>query len=192
MNETFELIKNIIETRRTVKPVQMNGRRIPDEQVQELLALADWAPTHGYTEPWRFTVFSRPADFCSQHAELYRQHTEPEQFQALNYEKYLHMGDEASHVVVVVMQRGNLAKIPVLEEAAATAAAIQNILLGATALGISSFWSTGGLTYHPAMKAWLQLREEDQVMGVLYLGYSDKPVQPGRRNIPLPEKVTWR
>jgi nitroreductase len=50
------------------------------------------------------------------------------------------------------------------------AAAIQNILLGAMALNISSFWSTGGMTYHPELKRYLNLEEEDQVIGLLYLG----------------------
>lgn len=49
------------------------GKRTPDEQIMQLLALADWAPTHGYTEPWRFVVFGgdKVKDFCQQHAQKY-------------------------------------------------------------------------------------------------------------------------
>ena len=53
MTERFEIIADIIRSRRSIKPVKMNGKKIPDEQVKELLKLANWAPTHGRTEPWR-------------------------------------------------------------------------------------------------------------------------------------------
>ena len=57
MNDRFEIIASIIKNRRSIKPVKMNGKKIPDEQVRELLKLANWAPTHGRTEPWRFIVY---------------------------------------------------------------------------------------------------------------------------------------
>ncbi len=193
MNDSFATISEVIRHRRTTKPPKMNGQRIPDEQIRQLLELADWAPTHGHTEPWRFIVYARDKvqDFCRSHAELYRQQTDPEKFTDEKYKKLLHMGDKASHIVVAYMQRGNLTKIPVLEEIAATACAIQNILLGASALGIASYWGSGGMAYHPSMKNMLQLREEDIVLGVLYFGYSDNPAHAGKRTTPLEEKVKW-
>jgi nitroreductase len=88
------------------------------------------------------------------------------------------------------MERGNLLKIPAFEEVAAVSSAIQNILLGATALSMASFWSTGGAILKPGFKEFLQLREEDQVMGVLYLGYADQNPE-GKRTVPLENKVKW-
>jgi len=192
MTERFEIIADIIRSRRSIKPVKMNGKKIPDEQVKELLKLANWAPTHGRTEPWRFIVYSgdKVKEFCRHHAELYKAHTPPERFEQANYEKQLHNGDLASHIIIAVMQRGDLPKIPALEEIAATAIAIQNILLGATAAGIASFWSTGGMTHHPVMKSFLQLREHDIVMSVLYLGYTDEQMK-GKRQSEIDEKVVW-
>jgi nitroreductase len=193
MNATFENIAAVIRARRTIKPPQMSGARIPDEQVWQLLSLADWAPTHGHTEPWRFKVYTdnKVTQFCQSHADLYKQHTAPDKYQPEKYEKLLHMGDKASHVIVAYMQRGNLPKIPALEEIAATSCAVQNLLIGATALGIASYWGSGGIAYHPAMKVFLHLREEDLVLGILYLGYTDKEVPTGKRLVPLSEKVKW-
>ena len=71
------------------------------------------------------------------------------------------------------------------------AIAIQNILLGATAAGIASFLSTSGLTHHPAMKNFLQLKDEDVVMGIVYLGYSDEKME-GNRRTEMDEKATWK
>jgi nitroreductase len=190
MDTTFSTVSTIIKNRRTIKPFMMNGNKIANEQVAELLELADWAPTHGLTEPWRFVVYANPADFCHQHAELYKQNTPADEFAEGVYNNFYTQGDKVSHVIIAVMQRGNLPKIPAFEEIAATASAIQNILLGATALNMASFWSTGGMILKPAMKAFLNLRDEDEVMGVLYLGYADEHPQ-GMRRVPLTEKVRW-
>lgn len=187
---TFTTISNIIKTRRSVKPAMMNGHKIPNGHVAALLELADWAPTHGYTEPWRFTVYENPAEFCLQHAELYKQSVSSEDFNETVYTNFQHQGDKVSHVIITTMKRGDLPKIPAFEELAAVSSAIQNILLGATALNMASFWSTGGVILKPAMKEFLQLREEDHVMGVLYLGYADQYPE-GKRNTPLEEKIKW-
>lgn len=168
----------------------MNGKKIPDEQVEALLELADWAPTHGSTEPWRFVVYSNPTDFCHQHAELYKQSVTTDNFDNGTYNKLYTQGDKASHVIVAVMKRGSLPKIPAVEEIEAVACAVQNILLGATAMGIASFWSTGGMISKQPMKDMMELGEEDRLTGVLYLGYADNN-PAGSRVIPLKEKIKW-
>jgi len=187
------VIEKVIKERRSIKPAQMNGKKVPDELVKKFLEMADWAPTHGLTEPWYFMVYSgeKVKQFCIDHAGLYKDNTPEDKFMSAKYEKLLHNGDMASHIIVVAMKRGNNPKITALEEISATAAGVQNILLSATANGVASFWSSGGLTFHPALKSYLNLRDDDQVMGILYLGYSDQPLMAGRRIKPLDEKVSW-
>ena len=186
----FSIVSDIIKSRRSTKPAVMNGGKIPHEQVKQLLELADWAPTHGFTEPWRFTIYANPANFCNQHAELYKQNTSVQDFNEAVYNNFYNQGNKVSHVIIAIMKRGDLPKIPAIEEVAAASAAIQNLLLGATALNIASFWSTGGMILKPAMKHFLNLRDEDEVMGVLYLGYADE-YPAGVRKTPLEEKITW-
>lgn len=189
-NQDFITISNIIKKRRTVKAQAMNGNKIPNGHVAALLELADWAPTHGLTEPWRFVVYENPADFCHKHAELYKMYTPAENFIDASYNNFMTQGDKASHVIVPVMKRGDLPKIPVFEEIIAASCAVENLLLGATALNINAFWSTGGMILKPAMKDFLGLGDDDHVMGVLYLGYADEQPE-GRRKIPLEQKITW-
>jgi nitroreductase len=192
MEDKFEIVAETIRTRRTIKPGQMNGRQIPDEQIQQLIELANWAPTHGNTEPWKFFIYAgneKVRLFCRDHANLYQQ-SAGDNPDPSTIEKILHMGDQASHLIIAVMQRGKLSKIPVLEEIAATSAAIQNLLLGAHALGLAAYWGSGGMVYRPQMKDFLGLGEEDVVLGALYLGYSDI-VKSGVRQIPVSEKVKW-
>src|SRR5436305_3293278 len=120
MNE-FEVLQHIIRTRRSVKPGLMNGRKIEDPIIQQLLELSDWAPTHGYTEPWRFIVYSGTAleQFCSDHAEMYREVTPAEKFNNAKYEKLKHTADKLSHLIIVYLERAENVKIPVVEEIAA-------------------------------------------------------------------------
>ena len=190
----FEQVQQIIRNRRSTKPALFNGQSIPQEQVQQLLELADWAPTHAHTEPWRFVVYAGKAaqQFCADHADLYKSHTPADKFVTAAYEKQLHNGDKASHIIAVLMKRGDNPRIPVIEEVSAVSAAVQNILLGAETLGISVLWSTGGLTHHPALKEYFGLSEQDLVIGLLYMGYADNPVKEGKRIVPLQEKITWK
>lgn len=186
------MIGEVIKRRRTVKPSFFNGKHLNKEEVIHLLELADWAPTHKHSEPWRFLVFGpeRVADFCLGHAALYKAHTPEDQYEAPKFEKLLHLGDRTSHLIVVYMKRSVSPKLPEWEELAATACAVQNILLGAEAAGIAAFWSTGGMTNHAAIKPWLNLNDDETPVGLLYLGYTDS-VPNGTRRIPLQDKIRW-
>jgi nitroreductase len=192
-NNNFEAVAATIKNRRTIGSGKMNGQKIADENVNELLALADWAPTHGRTEPWRFFVYGGESltRFGKIHAELYWNNTPEDKRQLATYDKLEHNVDKASHLVIAVMKRGSNEKIPQLEEVAAASAAIQNILIGATAMGVASFWSTGGMAHKQALKDYLDLEQDDIVMGLIFLGYTDEPAKDGVRNIPLSEKIKW-
>lgn len=189
----YQQVAATIKNRRSVSWSKMNGKKIADETINELLVLADWAPTHGRTEPWKFFVCASDAltQFGKTHADLYWANTAEDKRLEATYEKLLHNVDLASHLVIATMQRGNNPKIPQIEEIAAASAAVQNILLGATALGIASFWSTGGMCHSPALKQYLRLDADDIVLGLLFLGYTDEPAKDGLRNRPLNEKVEW-
>jgi hypothetical protein len=41
------------------------------------------------------------------------------------------------------------------------------------------------------MKDHFLLKEEDEIMGFLFLGYTDQEWPKGRRIVPLEEKITW-
>src|SRR5215217_2784666 len=191
MTELFNNIAEIIKNRRSVKPFMMNGSKISDEQVKHLLELANWAPNHGLTQPWRFVVYSNPVDFCQQHAALYKANTPESEYIQGTYDNLYTQGTKVSHAIIAIMERGNLPKIPIFEEEWAAAAAVQNILIGATALNIASFWSTGGMILKPAMHSFLDLRDEDRVIGVIYLGYADD-YPKGVRNDTVSDKTEWR
>jgi nitroreductase len=191
MNNDFSILSGIIKNRRSIKPALFNGNKIPDEQIEQLIELADWAPTHTSSEPWRFVVFSgeKVNEFSRQHALFYQQFTPAEKFMQGKFDSIIANGERSSHLIVCIMKRSN-EKIPVMEEMAAACCAVQNILLGAAALDIATLWSTGGMTLHPAMKNHFQLNELDEILGILFLGKTDEHIE-GKRKIALSEKVVW-
>jgi nitroreductase len=188
---TFEIVSEVINRRRTTKPAKMNGRIIPDEEVMQLLALGDMAPTHKHTEPWRFFVYSgdKVKGFINDHAELYKK-SAGEEFKQDKYDKILAYGNNVSHIIVTAMKRDQEERIAEVEEIAAVSASIENILLGATSMGIANFWSSGGMTHKDEFKHFLGLGDKDAVIGILYLGYTDFSFE-GKRVIPLEDKITW-
>ena len=68
----------------------------------------------------------------------------------------------------------------------AVAAGIQNLLLGATALGLASFWSTPAITRPPAVLELCGFTPDDRLVGVIYLGWAaqDCPA-PERPRLPI-------
>lgn len=193
-NELFQLIANTITHRRTTKVNFMNGEKIADEEIAKLLELADSAPTHGRTEPWRFIVYKDKSlqQFCADHAQLYWETTDEKVRTETKRTSIQNQYKNASHLIITYMKRTENARIPAQEEYAAVCAAVQNMQIGATALGIACIWSTGGATYKPEMKKYLALQKEDEMVALLFLGKSDKEAGLPVRNIPLNQKTIWK
>lgn len=192
MNSSIEQINELIHNRRSTKPRYFNGKKIEDAVVWQILENANWAPTHGLTQPWRFKVFTddglkKLADF---QANVYQQLTPSSDFKPEKYERMKTNVLQSSHVVVICMARQTSEKIPRIEEIEAVACSVQNMALTASAYGICSFWGSGGITYTQELKDFLGLGEKDICLGYLYLGYSDRPSASSRRD-PIQDKVEW-
>ena len=67
-------LETIIKHRRNIKPQFFTSDVIPDQEIKDILESANWAPTHGFTEPWRFVVFSGSSRqaFATFHSDTYR------------------------------------------------------------------------------------------------------------------------
>ncbi|MGH9153619.1 MAG: nitroreductase family protein [Acidimicrobiales bacterium] len=151
----------------------------PEEhELVALLAAAEAAPDHGRLRPWRFHVLSgRPKDdFGAVLAEAYLRRcadagTEPVPA-ALDKER-TKLG--RAPVVVVAACVPVPGPVPEIEQVAAVGAAVQNLLLAATALGYGSMWRTGHVAYDPRVKAALGLAATDHIMGFVYLGTVPRP-----------------
>jgi nitroreductase len=187
------IIEDLIAQRRITDPDDFNGEIIDDNHFLAMLEAANWAPTHGYTEPWRFLVFTpeKVKTFGALHAQVYKENTSSEQFLQKKYDKLFHRADKASHVVVVVMEYGSKSNILEIEEICAVACSVQNMLLVAANYNIASFWGTGGMCFHPMMAKNLMLTENQKILGFLIFGKTDNVLKSGTRNSPITSKTTY-
>ena len=166
-------VTEVIQNRRTVYPEFFSDRKVHKEQIELMLDNAKWAPTHKLTQPWFFKVFydEGTKTFGEFFSETYKKIAAPEMFSEMKYNKMKNRAEKSSAVIVACMRRDEKERVPEVEELASANAAIQNMLLTATAYGIGVYWGTGGVTYKPKMKDFLGLKPQDQVLGVLFLGY---------------------
>ena len=68
-------ILQLIRRRRSIFPKDYSGAPVPRHLIHRALEAANWAPTHGKTEPWRFVVFCSTAGLA-QFRELKRASTQ--------------------------------------------------------------------------------------------------------------------
>jgi len=188
-----EELKAIIEKRRSIFPKDYSPERVEDIVIEEMLENANWAPTYGKTEPWRFTVFTgdglqKLADFQS---NLYKEKATAEvNFEERKFNKLRNNPLKASHVIALGMKRDPREKIKEIEEIEAVACAVQNMYLTATAHKVGCYWGSGGVTYMEEAKPFFGLGAEDKLLGFLYVGKPNIEWPEGKRS-PIHEKVTW-
>jgi len=187
-----DLFNELARRRRSVFPDQFDtSRKVDDAIITEILTNATWAPNHGRTEPWQFTVFSgnglqQLADFQS---ELYKNEA-GDNFKEITYNKLKQQPLRASHIIAIGMKRTTSKPIPEIEDIEAVACAVQNIYLSVTAYGLGGYWTTGGITYKASAKPFFGLDEQDKLLGFFYIGQVAIPSTSATR-LPMEEKVKW-
>ena len=182
----------LIRRRRTIKPKDMSDKPVEPAILAAILENANWAPTHGMTEPWRFFLFTgdgrqRLADFCQ---SLYRKITPEDAFRQDKFDKLQTQPLQAPVVIAVGMKRQAIEKIPEIEEIAAVSCAVQNMHLTASALGMAGFWSSPPLAYTDEMREWLGLEDKrDKCLGFFYLGWPESEEWPEGTRGDIADKV---
>ena len=194
MNPDISQIKHLIAERRSVKPVQYSGERIDDHLVEMVLEAANWAPTHGYTEPWRFVVFTEDAlsSLGKFMADLDQPDNSIEGFNQQRYDRLFKRPQMSSHVIGIGMKPGNNPKVPEIEEICSTAMAVQNMWLMAHSLGLGAYWSTGALAFRDETRNFFGLDPDCKSLGFFYMGIPAGKVPAGRRISEIEAKTTWR
>jgi nitroreductase len=186
-----------IRTRRSVG--KMRRERPPREAIEAILEAATWAPNHRMTEPWRFIVLAGEARQAlgSVMAETQAAGRSAANADATAIEEARAATVKAATkplrapvVIAVAVEPVVGPKIVEIEEIATGAAAVQNMLLAAHALGLAAIWRTGGPSYDPAVKAFFGLTPAAHLLGFVYIGYPDGAV-PERVRTPAARFTQW-
>ena len=194
--DTAGIVERVIRARRTAKvladePLPAAGAR---EMVEELVAAAGWAPFHrpaarAHLEPgaltsivpWRFHLVDAPA--CRALRQVLLERGDGSKIPRL-------LGAAAALVQATWLP--NPPRGPVvglfeateenMEHVAAAGAAVQNLLLGATARGVPTYWSSGGVLRTAEVFGWMGIPAREILLGSVFLFPEEHPgaeVNPG-------------
>ncbi len=186
-------INELIRERRTIYPEQFSERQVHREQIEVILNNAQWAPTHGNTQPWRFKVFTDEGrqTLSTYLGQAYLNFTPEDKQNDLKLKKLILRPLKSSVVIAVCMKRQAEEKILEIEEIEAVACAIQNIHLTCTAYGLGGFWSSPKLIYTQEMNDFLNIGNKDKCLGLFYIGYPAIEWPKAHRK-PLEYTTEWR
>lgn len=168
-------------SRRTVPPVKMAGPGPDEDQLRRILEAGLAAPDHGMLRPFRFVVVR--GEGRARLGELFAAAIAAEAPGTSEAELEKHRSGPARAPVIVVvaarLEPGH-PKIPEIEQLASAAAATQNILVAAHALGFAAKWATGKPAYAAGVRDGLGLAGNDRIIAILYLGSpaADHPIPP--------------
>lgn len=169
----YQDILHLVKKRRSLYPQQMlENIEIEEEKIDQLLEVANHAPSHKRTEPWRFIVMK--GNSLNEFIDMQKNILENQSSEAVNLsQKFLKLDkrkEQISHIIAICMARDEKERIPVCEEEYAVACSVQNMLLTCDSLGIIGYWSTGATAFTREMHSFLELNEKDKCLGYLMLG----------------------
>ena len=132
MPEALDLLK----TRRSIKPIELNGPGPSTSEIETLLTVASRVPDHGKLTPWRFIVFEGDARLAAGEkiaAQFRTKRPDATPDQVEHERKRL---ARAPLVIAVVSRAAPHVKIPEWEQIMSAGAATTSLVMAAHALGL--------------------------------------------------------
>jgi nitroreductase len=160
----------LLQTRRSLKPVELVGPGPSAAEIETLLTIASRVPDHGKLAPWRFIVFEGEARLAAGQAieTAFRAKYPAANPEQLDYERKRLA--RAPLVIAVVSRAGPHVKIPEWEQVLSAGAAAMSLVLAAHALGYGANWITEWYAYDRAVLDALGLKDNEKVAGFIHIG----------------------
>ena len=187
-----ESVLEAIRTRRNVR--EFTDKPVTVDDLKTIIEAATWAPNHRHTEPWRFIVLAKDGELRKQVAQIVHDWTydnikNPNQKRRIDSSAAAkrEILDAPAFMYVYALEGPN--EEVTRENYAATACAVQNLLLAAHSIGIGVGWSTG----KPCLadvRSTIGAEPDWQTVGALYIGYPAE--KPEAKRTPVDDVTTWR
>ena len=188
-------VSDAIRTRRSVK-IFKDTAPLDRETVESLIEAATWAPNHYFTEPWKFFVVEgegrkQLSDVMRKWAVAKADDTDSQDAEK-RIMKVAAKPLLAPTIIMVVLSRDlDNKKAIYTEDVCAVAAATQNMLLEAHSKGIGAIWKSGPAYQAEPVKDFFNLRQDEEILGAVFLGESDMRKDVKVNRIPIQEKTEW-
>jgi nitroreductase len=163
---------------------------VPRELIEKLLDAAVQAPNHYKVRPWRFVVLSGEGLRKLGDVMAASQQTQHPEFPPEAFDKCRTLPLRAPVVIAVGVDKPGDTRVVEIENVAATAAAVQNLLLAAHSVGLGAKWRTGEWARDPIVKEFLGFASDQHVIGFIYMGYPEFVAEPAPRPS-FEDRVVW-
>jgi nitroreductase len=154
---------------------------LPRELIEKLLHAAVQAPNHYKVRPWRFVVLSGEGLKKLGDVMAASQQERHPDFPLEAFDKCRVLPLRAPVVIAVGVDKPSEAKVLEIENVCAAAAATQNLLLAAQALGLGAKWRTDIWARDAKVKEFLGFDADQHIIGFIYLGYPEFEAEPAPR-----------
>jgi nitroreductase len=191
-------VTEAIKKRRAVR--QYRPDPVSRAEILAVLDAANHAPSGINRQPWEFVVVTGKkiaemgASYRSTLDEYLAYWDQSPMRDFITRDGFIRFSETfgGAPVVIVVLipidEKTNLRKAD-LESASA---ALENLLLAATALGLGTCWMTGPLRDEKTLRRILSIPDDREIVAVTPLGYPAKvPAAPPRVDPTLERKVRW-
>ena len=178
--DVFASARALICSRQNVSPKRLVEPGPSDEQLGALLSLAAAAPDHGCLTPWRFVIV--PAEQRHRLAEVFALAL-IDRDPGARLEQIESARDKAHRAPLLIVAVACLGPrepdTPALERMVSMGAAIQNLLLGAYAMGFGAGLTSGQAMSSPRLRALCGLVDGEVPVCCVNVGSVTK-LKPGR------------
>jgi nitroreductase len=173
----FDDLGTLVRARRTSMLVDKE-RDVPIEVVEQLCELAQWAPNHKRTWPWRFALFTGESRrrLGEAIAEVLAANGE----EAFKVDKARTKYLRTPTTLVLGSAPGD-SPTRTAENRDAAAAGLQNLLLGATALGLATYWGSCPKGANDAVAELCKFEPGTFIVSLTYLGWATSHVEAPNR-----------
>jgi nitroreductase len=184
---------NAILKRRSIR--KYKNQEVPKEKIKKVLEAANWAPSNGNSQPWKFTVtkgeyvdkvcnvfYNWAKDYIPNAPYIPKEKVPGMLKYAENF------GGAPVHIIVTHEIYED--EIKTKEALMAASAAIQNLCLAAWEEGLGTVWIGGHVLYAEETREILQLSENQEIVGIIPIGYPDENPAATER-MDLGQKVEW-
>ncbi|MBC3381785.1 NAD(P)H nitroreductase [Serratia fonticola] len=126
------------------------------------------APDHGTLQPWRFILIEDQG--LQRFSELLQAAARQDELDESAVEKAKQAPFRAPLIITVVAHCSENPKVPRWEQVVSAGCAVQAMQMAALAQGFNGIWRSGAWTEHPLVRDAFACREQDEIVGFLYLG----------------------
>ncbi|WP_338556266.1 NAD(P)H nitroreductase [Erwinia sp. E_sp_B04_7] len=138
------------------------------EALENIIRAGMRAPDHGTLQPWRFKIIENEGR--ERFSALLEKAARDDRMEEKAIEKAKQSPFRAPMIITVVAHCEEHHKVPHWEQVVSAGCAVMSMQMAALAQGFNGIWRSGAWTEHAAVREAFDCREQDVIVGFLYLG----------------------